>query len=137
MFKKCGLETVVDTNLKTVDSLDVTFGLHKNIYKPYRKPTDSLIYINKNSNHPRNISKQLPKSITKRTSETSSSMEIFNKSIKIYSKALKESGCTNEIKFLPMKYSNLKLTKEGNAKEKNKNYFVQPTLFKKRKNQCG
>ena len=36
VFKKCGLSIVVDTNLKTVDFLDVTFGLDKNICKPYR-----------------------------------------------------------------------------------------------------
>ena len=30
-FKKCGLSIVVDTNLKTVDFLDVTFDLDKNI----------------------------------------------------------------------------------------------------------
>ena len=30
-FKKCGLSLVVDTNLKTVNFLDVTFDLDKNI----------------------------------------------------------------------------------------------------------
>ena len=92
---------VVDTNLKTVYILGVTFDLDKNIYKPYQKPNNSPIYINKNLNHPPNILKQLPKSIAKCISETSSSEEIFNKSIKIYSKALKESGFTDELKYLP------------------------------------
>ena len=101
VFKKCGLSILVDTNLKTVDFLDVTFDLDKNIYKPYQKPSNSPIYINKNLNHPPNILKQLPKSIAKCISETSSSEEIFNKSIKIYSKALKESGFTDEVKYLP------------------------------------
>ena len=31
VFKKCGLSIVVDTNLKTVDFLDMTFDLDKNI----------------------------------------------------------------------------------------------------------
>ena len=35
VFKKCGLSIVVYTNLKTVNFLDVTFDLEKNIYKPY------------------------------------------------------------------------------------------------------
>ena len=38
VFKKCGLSILVDTNLKTVDFLDVTFDLDKNIYKPYKRP---------------------------------------------------------------------------------------------------
>ena len=35
VLKKCGLSIVVDTNLKTVEFLDVTFELDKNIYIPY------------------------------------------------------------------------------------------------------
>ena len=88
VFKTCGFSIVVNTNLKTVNFLDMTFDLDKNIYKPY------LIYINKNSNHPRNTLKQLPKSIDNSISETSSSEEIFNKSSKIYSKAPKECTAT-------------------------------------------
>ena len=88
MFKKYGLSIVVATKIKTVDFLDATFDLNKNIYKPYRKLNSSLIYINKNSNYAPNILKQLPKSIAKRISETSSSEEIFKKSVKIYSKVL-------------------------------------------------
>ena len=93
VFKKCGFSIVVDTNLKTVD---VSLDVDKNICKPYQKPN-----ITKNSNHPPNILKQLPKSVVKRISETLSSEEIFNKSIKVYSKALKESGFTDELKYLP------------------------------------
>ena len=93
VFKKCGFSIVVDTNLKTVD---VSLDVGKNICKPYQNPN-----INKNSNHPPNILKQLPKSVVKRISETLSSEEIFNKSIKVYSKALKESGFTDELKYLP------------------------------------
>ena len=86
---------------KKVDFLDVTFNFDKNIYKLYQKPNNIHIYINKNLNHPSNILKQLPKSIAKHISETSSNEEIFNKSTKIYSKALKESGFTDEPKYLP------------------------------------
>ena len=84
-FTKCGLSIDFDTNQKTVDFLDVTFDLDKNIYKPYRKPNNSPIYINKNSNHLQIIVKQLPKSIARQISETSSIEDIFNKSIKICS----------------------------------------------------
>ena len=43
VFKKCGLSIVVDTNLKTVNFLDLTLDLDKNIYKPYHKPNNSPI----------------------------------------------------------------------------------------------
>ena len=124
MFKKCGLSIVVDTNLKSADFLDVTFDLDKNISKPYRKPINSPIYIDKNSNQPPNILKQLPKSIAKRISGTLSSEEIFNKSIKIYSKALKESGFTDEIKYSPNEVQELR--KKNRRKRKRKIILLNP-----------
>ena len=125
VFKKCGLSIVVDTNLKTVDFLDVTFDPDKNIYKSYRKHNNSSIYINKNSNHLPNILKQLPKSIAKRISETSSSEEAFNKSIKIYSKALKESGLTDKLKYLPNEVQQLE-NNEGRKRKRKIIWFNSP-----------
>ena len=76
--------------------LGVTFDLYNNSYKPYRKPNNKPIYINKQSNHPPNILKQLSKSIAKRISDTSSSKDIFDKSI--YQNALCESGFKEDLK---------------------------------------
>ena len=42
---------------------------------------------------------QLPKSIEKRISETSSNIDIFNKSIKIYNDALRESNFIETLQF--------------------------------------
>ena len=77
-FKECGLSITIQYNLKSVDFLDVTFDLHNNLYKSYRKPNNKPIYINKHSNHPPNVLKQLPKSIAKRILDTSSSKDIFD-----------------------------------------------------------
>ena len=100
-FKECGLSITIQCNLKSVDFLDVTFDLYNNLYKPYRKPNNKPIYINKQSNHPPNVLKQLPKSIAKRISDTSSSKDIFDKSISIYQNALYESGFKEELKYTP------------------------------------
>ena len=118
MFKKCGLSIVVDTNLKSADFLDVTFDLDKNISKPYRKPINSPIYIDKNSNQPPNILKQLPKSIAKRISGTLSSEEIFNKSIKIYSKHSRRVASRMKSNIHQMRCKNLEKRIEENAKER-------------------
>ena len=87
VFKGCGLSITIQCNLKTVDFLDVTFDLDNNAYKPFdnNKPID----INKHSNHPPSILKQLPKSIEKRISENSSNKDIFDDSLKPYKDALK------------------------------------------------
>ena len=49
-----------------IDFLNVTFDLLNEIYKPYHKPNNKPLYINKHFSHPPNILKQLPKSIEKR-----------------------------------------------------------------------
>ena len=100
MFKDCGLSIVIKRNLKSEDFLDVTFDLLNEIYKPYRKPNNKPLYINKHSNHPPNILKQLPKAIEKRISETSSNIDVFNRSIKIYNDALHESNFKETLKFV-------------------------------------
>ena len=46
------MSITIQCNLKTVDLLDVTFDVDKNVYKPFRKEINKPIYINKHSNHP-------------------------------------------------------------------------------------
>ena len=101
IFKECGLSITTQCNLKSVNFLDVTFDLHNSLYKPYRKPNNKPICVNKQSSHPPNVLKQLPKSITKRISDTSPSKNIFDKSISIYQNALYESGFKEELKYTP------------------------------------
>ena len=49
-------------NFQTVDFLDVTFNLDKNVYKPFRKENNKP-NINAHSNQPRSTLRQLPKSL--------------------------------------------------------------------------
>ena len=51
IFKDVGFSTDIETNSKVVDFLDITFNLSNDIYNPYKKPNDTLLYINKSSNH--------------------------------------------------------------------------------------
>ena len=69
-------------------------------YKPYRKLNNDPIYINKNSNHPPSILKQLPISIEKRLSEISSSEDMFNESKPLYENALKTSGYNVNFEYI-------------------------------------
>ena len=68
-FKNHGLKITIQTNLKIVNYLDVTFNLTNGYYYPYRKPNNLPQYINIKSNHPPNIIKQLPASINRRISD--------------------------------------------------------------------
>ena len=48
----------IETNSKVIDFLDTTFNLNNGIYKSYKKPNDTLLYINKSSYHPPQIINQ-------------------------------------------------------------------------------
>ena len=94
------LSITIQCNLKTVDHLDVTFDVGKNVNKPFPKEINKPIYINKHSNHPPRILQQQPKSIAKRISESSSNQDIFDESLKPYKDALKESGFHDALNFI-------------------------------------
>ena len=100
VFKGCGLTITIQCNLKTVDFLNVTFDLYNNAYKPFLKDNSKPVYINKHSNHPTRIIKQLSKSIEKQISKTSSNQDIFDESIKLYKDVLKESGFSEPLNYI-------------------------------------
>jgi len=64
MFKTIGFDIEIVINMKSVDFLDVTLDPSSEAFRPYKKPNDRLQYVHMSSNHPRNILKQLPTSIT-------------------------------------------------------------------------
>ena len=57
------LAITVETNLMRTDFLDITLDLKTGKYSPFMKPNNVPLYINKLSNHPPTIIKQLPKMI--------------------------------------------------------------------------
>ena len=68
--------------------------------KAFHKENNKPIYINKHSNHPTSILKQLPKSVEKQISKTSSNKDISDESIKPYKDALKESGFGEALNYI-------------------------------------
>ena len=92
IFKQENLQVTVETNLFATDFLDVTFDLKSKKYFPYRKPNNSILYVNKESNHPPTVIKQIPHSINQRISDISCNEREFNKAKPMYEEALKQSG---------------------------------------------
>ena len=80
IFKEIGFKIDIETNLKIGNFLDMTFNLINGSYRSYEKPNDTLLYINKNSNHSPQIIKKLPKTINDRLCRNSSNAEIFHAS---------------------------------------------------------
>ena len=73
IFKEVEFKIEVKTNLKIVDFLDVTFNLTNRTYSPYKNPNDPLLYVNTSSNHPPQVIKDIPISISKRLNKNLSS----------------------------------------------------------------
>ena len=72
------LNITSETNLKIVNFLDVTLNLSTGKCQPYNKPDNDPLYIDFNSNHPPNITKNLPDSISKRINKLSSDEHVLN-----------------------------------------------------------
>ena len=76
LFKECGLNITIQTNLKIVNFLDIEMNLGTGTYRPYRKPDNMPVYIIRKLNHPPTIIKEILKAIVKWISDISSS-ELF------------------------------------------------------------
>ena len=59
IFQECGLSIVCKINLTSVHFLDVRFDMKLGTYARYRKSSSDPIYIDKHSNHPQNILRDL------------------------------------------------------------------------------
>ena len=78
--------------MKKTDFLDLELNLENSKHCEYRKPGDTLQYINVRSNHLPNIIKQIPTMVAKRLSRLCTNENIVNKHKAKYEKALEESG---------------------------------------------
>ena len=106
IFKSFRLSITVTINVTSANYLDVNFYLTEDIYKPYRKPNDEPVYINRHSNHPPNIEQQIPLSVSSTISNISSDQLICNSSIPMYKEALTKSGFNDDIIYNPVLESN-------------------------------
>ena len=77
IFQAHGLRITAEISHQTVNFLDITLNLSDGTYTPHMKPNSVPLYINRNSNHPPAIIKQLPKSINKRISSLSANHSLF------------------------------------------------------------
>ena len=99
-FRSLGLKITIETNLKAANFLDLTLGLKSGKYYPFRKPSDTPVYVHKMSNHPPSILKNIPSALSRRITDISSDKAIFDQATPIYNSALKASGYSENITFL-------------------------------------
>ena len=76
MFKRNGLPITAKTNLNVVVFFNVNFDLIQDVYRPYKKSNEDPLYLDRNSNHPLTVIKQITKAQSKRISDILSSKYI-------------------------------------------------------------
>ena len=99
IFEQFDLKITAEVNMNVVNFLDVTFDLINAKHKPCRKPNDDPLYINRHSNHPPSITRQLPTAINKRIALLSSDEQTFKESTPIYQNALRHSNFDHEFTY--------------------------------------
>ena len=104
--------------------LYITLNLINGKHQPYRKPNDEPLYVDRHSNHPPSIIKQLPASINKRMSMLLSDEQSFNTAVPIYEDALRRSHFDDNIHFEPNTPQDTTSTQR--KRKKNTIWFNQP-----------
>ena len=99
IFELFDLKITAESNLRIVNFLDVTFNLNNGKYRPYRKPNDDPLYINRYSNHQPSIIRQLPTSVNKRIAMLSSDEQTFMESAPAYQNALDHSNFNHDLSY--------------------------------------
>ena len=100
IFKSHNLQITVDAGAKVTDFLDVSLNLENESYRPFRKDSRPPVYIQKSSNHPPHISKQLPNMISKRISTISTNKDVFDSESAVYNTALRNAGYKENIVYM-------------------------------------
>ena len=100
LFNNIGFKITIESNIQIVSFLDVKLNLVDGSFKPYRKNEEVLpVYIHVDSNHPPNTKKDLPKMISKRVSDLSSSKEVFDSEKNVYDQALNNAGYKDKLQY--------------------------------------
>ena len=99
LFKEEGLTITINMNLQIADFLDATFDLSNELYYPFRKPDNKPLYINRNSNHPPAVLKEIPNMVNQRLCSLSCNEDVFNRAKPPYEKALADSGFHSDLNY--------------------------------------
>ena len=126
-FKALGLQITIASNVRIVNYLDLTLNLSNGKHYPYRKPSDTPLYINKQSNHPPAIINSLPSAIARRLTHISHDKEVFEEAAPLYNEALKSSGYTEDITYVEdRKAQKLVQPRRANRRQRKITWFNPP-----------
>ena len=124
MFRQNGLKIEVVTDTKIVEFLDIKFNMSSREFRPYRKPNDTIKFVNYHSNHPPACLKNLPLNVEDRLTRLSCNEKVFNEEKEIYQQALRNSNYKHTLKYNP------KPSKNKGRKRRRDIYWYNPPWSK-------
>ena len=101
VFSENNLKITIEANMKVVNFLDITLDLERGLFKPYMKENHTPTYVDKQSNHPPMVLKNIPLGVNRRLSKISSSKEVFDNACPPYQDALRKSGYDHVLEYQP------------------------------------
>ena len=99
LMKGIGLKVTVEAPLRRTDFLDVKLDLDKMSFSPFHKPNSRIQYVNAQSNHPKSVLLEIPKSVNDRLTKRSSSKKEFDENKGVYERALLEAGFNAKLEY--------------------------------------
>lgn len=90
------------------------------------KANNQPLYVNKRSNHPPNILRNIPESVNKRLSAISTNETVFDQAKQPYEKALHDSGYDYKMKFKQEQNSNSVGSSQKRNRSRNITWFNPP-----------
>ena len=120
-FKDFGLKIAAESNLRTVNYLDLTLIVNDGSCRPSEKPDDIFSTLTKNLTTllSPNLIRHLPASIEKRLSNNSFDEKIFQESAIYYEDTLNKAGYIDKVAYHAPNASN----------QENRNKIANGTLF--------
>ena len=126
IFRDNNLRATIEANLKTIDFLDITMNLEANEYQPFMKPNNTPLYVNRYSNHPPAITKNIPESVNRRLSSISSNANVFKKTTPAYQTALNNSQYKHKLQYSPKVCDSNEGTRKKRKRRRNITWFNPP-----------
>ena len=126
IFKRNHLKISIEQKGCTVNFLDITLSTRNGTYRPYKKPNSKTKYVNRASNHPPSILKNIPSSIKTRLVKISSTEEEFTEAKGDYQKAPTEAGYAEKLEYTVDTKKAIETTKQKRGRRRRVTWFNPP-----------
>ena len=126
LFKTYGLKITVSISTDVVEYLDIKFNISERSHRAYKKPNDHIVYVHKDSNHPKSVTRNMANQVNKRLNLLSCNEAVFNEDKHVYQDALERSDYTGKLHYIPKDENNNSTVKKKRRRRREVVYCIFP-----------